>query len=209
MPYPEIEIEDDPTPLVLALRAELAQRLADADFAAVTGALRGTAAVRTSSSPEAATIELGDAIAVRHGADGAQVTATLDARGRWDGAAIDGGERHAELAGWLRDLTAPVERSWRDAAASFWSELESSPGAPGALLIVNLDTGEEERFGDDRRAYEIRARTEPLVALLEGRAALIEEAFERRIYIRGSFPEISVLSGAGSRVRLSRPVSDA
>ena len=54
----------------------------------------------------------------------------------------------------------------------------------------------------DGRAYEIHGRADDLVALLEGRTALIEEAFERRIFIRGSFPEISVLSAAAFDVRM-------
>ena len=53
MPGPRIEVEDDPTPLVLALRTELIERLADPEFAALTGELAGTAAVRVAQSPEA------------------------------------------------------------------------------------------------------------------------------------------------------------
>ena len=41
-------------------------------------------------------------------------------------------------------------------------------------------------------AYEIHGEPGPLIALLEGRTPLIDEAFARRIYIRGSFPDISV-----------------
>ena len=207
MPGPRIEIEDDPTPLVLALRAELEQRLEDPEFATLTGSLRGSVALRAGAGPEAATIELGDPITIRHGSDRAQAVATLDSRQRWDGAAIEGEDGHSELARWLRELAAPPQGSWREAAARFWTELEPAPGAPAALLVVNLETAERERFGDGERAYEIHGRSEDLLALLEGRSSLIEEAFERRIYIRGRFPEISVLAGAASRVRLTnRPI---
>lgn len=209
MPGPRIEVEDDPTPLVLALRTELIERLTDPEFAALTGELAGTAAVRVAESPEAVRFSFGDLLTVRHGAGGAEATATIGGRGRWDGLAIAGEAEHPELARWLRALTAPPERPWRVAAARFWERLEGWPGAPSALLVVNLESDERERFGNGSRAYEIHARPEPLVAVLEGRAPLIAAAFEREIYIRGSFAEISVLSGAALRVRLGAGAGDA
>ena len=203
MPGPPIAIEDDPTPLVRALAGELERRLEDPEFASLTAGLTGTAALRAGETPEAVTLDLGeDAIALRHGAGGADATATLDGSGRWDGGPIAGEGERPELAAWLRSLASPAETPWREAAARFWAELEDSPGAPGALLVVELDGGESQRFGDGEPAYEIRAPERSLVALLEGRAALIDEAFERRAFIHGSFPEISVLAGAGARVRM-------
>ena len=199
---PRIEVEDDPTPLVLALRAELGERLRDPEFAALTRELDGIAAVRVESTPEAATFELADPVAISHGADGAQATAVLTTLGRWDGGAIAGEHEHPGLARWLRMLTDPPERDWRTAAARFWDQLRGRPGAPGALLLVNLDSGERERLGDGPDAYEIHAPTERLVALLEGRAPLLDEAAGGEIHIRGSFAQISVLTGAALRVRL-------
>jgi hypothetical protein len=212
MPGPPIVVEDDPTPLVRAMAAELERRLGDPAFAERTGGLTGVAAVRAAGTPEAASFELADgAISLRHGAAGAAATVTLGAAGRWDGEPIAAEDEHPELAAWLRALTAPPETPWREAAARFWAELEGRPGAPGSLLVAELDSGESERFGEGEPAYEIRAPEPTLVALLEGRAALITEAFERRAYIRGSFPAISVLSGASARVRMNatRPSGDA
>lgn len=214
MPSSEIEIEiaveDDPTPLVRAIHRDLADRLTDPDFRALTRGLRGTVAVQVAASPEAATLELDGMIEVCHGAgDRAQVTATVDRRGRPNGRPIEGEGEHPELAAWLGELIAAEPVGWQQAAARFWAALEPLPGAPEALLVVNLEADERERFGSGARAYEIRGRTEPLLALLEGRSALIEEAFERRIFIDGSFAEISVLTGAGFRVRMAGYGNDA
>jgi hypothetical protein len=210
MPGPPIAIEDDPTPLVRALAAELERRLSDDEFASLTKGLTGAPALRAASTPEAATFELGeDAIAIRPGTAGAHATATLDATGRWDGGPIAGESEHPELAAWLRSLASPPETPWREAGARFWEELGHSPGAPGSLVVVELDGDETERFGDGEPTYEIRAPEGTLVALLEGRAALIDEAFARRAFIHGSFREISVLEGASARVRMGAGGGDA
>jgi hypothetical protein len=172
--------------------------------------LTGVAAVRAAATPEAATFDLtDDGIAVRHGADGADVTATLGPAGRWNGDEIAGETEHPELAAWLRDVAAPPQTPWRDAGARFWDELRGRPGAPATLVLVELDGGESLRLGDGAPAYEIHAPEATLVALLEGRAGLIEEAFERRAYIRGGFPDISVLAGAAARVRMEAAGTDA
>jgi hypothetical protein len=203
MPGPPIVVEDDPTPLVRAMAADLERRLGDPEFAGLTEGLTGIAAVRAAGTPEAATFELGaEAIALRHGAAGAEATATLGPAGRWDGEPVAGEEEHPALASWLRALAAPPETPWREAAAAFWAQLEGRPGAPGRLVIAELASGESEEFGAGEPAYEIRAPEATLVALLEGRAAVIAEAFDRRAYIRGSFPAISVLAGAAARVRM-------
>ena len=81
-------------------------------------------------------------------------------------------------------------------------------GAPEGLLVVNLDTGDERRFGAEGGAYEIHGPTAGLVAVLTGRARLIDAAYEGIVFIRGSFPELSVLTGAGFAVRYGRDAGD-
>ncbi len=198
-----IAVEDDPTPLVRALREDLKQRLTDPGFASLTRELRGVAAARVGATPEAATIALDGTIALTHGIDErATLIATLDSGGRLAEDPIQGADEEPALAAWLRDALAPPPAAWDRAAARFWAALESLPGAPRGLLVVNLDTGEREQFGSVERPYELHGSTAALLALLEGRSELIEQAFERGIFIRGSFPEISLLAGAGFRVRM-------
>jgi len=207
MPDPDeitVTTEDDPTPLVLAIRTDLARRLADPEFAALTGELRGTVSIRASATPEAATATIGDGtVGLTHGLSAeAKVVATVDGAGRQAEISAPATEpENAGLVAWAGALLAPASQ-WTEAAERFWTALEPLPGAPAALLVVNLESGDRRRFGSDGRAYEIHGSGDGLVALLEGRTSLIEEAFERRIFIRGSFPEISVLSAAAFDVRM-------
>jgi len=209
MPGPQIATEDDPTPLVLALAADLTRRRRDPAFDDLTAATRGKAGVRVGPGPEAATIDLDGGPAVRRGLVGAQVVATLSPCHRWDEDEIWGAHDHPELARWVSELTSPPPRDWREAARRLWAELESTPGAPPALAVVELDSGEREHCGDGGRAYEIRGRKEALLDLLEGRSALMEEASAGSIQIRGTFPEISVITGACWRARVDRGSGDA
>ena len=75
------------------------------------------------------------------------------------------------------------------------------PGAPPALLVAD-DAGQSRRFGaEDGDAYEIQGSPEALVRVLTGRLPLLDAAHGGEVAIRGSFPAISVLTGAGFRVR--------
>ena len=84
---------------------------------------------------------------------------------------------------------------WGEAADRYWSVLSAMPGAPSALRLVELGGGEERALGEGR-AYEIHGSPEALLEVLSGRAPLIDAAFEGRVFIRGTFSELSVLTGA-------------
>ena len=84
---------------------------------------------------------------------------------------------------------------WHEAADRYWSVLSEMPGAPRALRVVDLESGEERALGDGR-AYEIHGSREALLEVLSGRAPLIDAAFEGTVFIRGTFAELSVLTGA-------------
>jgi hypothetical protein len=199
----QLSIEDDPTPMVLSIRTDLARCLADPGYAELTATIRGTATIReAATSPEAVTATIADrSVILAHGAvDGVQVIATLDGPGGRATLSADAKANHPELAAWVTQLLAP-STDWAGAAERFWAALEPLPGAPAALLVVDLDSGEHLRFGPEGRAYEMRGRAADLTAVLEGRRELIAEAFERRLFIRGSFPEISVLAAAALEVR--------
>ncbi len=191
-----ISVEDDPTPLVLGLAADLRGLLGEPDFAQRSAELEGTAAIRAATG-ETATVRVGDdAVSIAHGYDEhADVRAIEDAE-------IEGAPDHPDLAQWVRELLDPSGADWRGTAQRFWSVLERMPGSPAALLVVNLADGEEQRFGSpDGRAYEVHGEAEDLVAVLSGRLPLLDAAFEGRACLRGTFAEISVLTGAGHAIR--------
>jgi len=193
--------------MVLSIRSDLVRQLADPGYAELTAAIRGRATIREAATPEAVTATIADAhVTLTHGAaEGVQVVATLGPAGRRPLLSADAKANYPELSDWLTRLLS-VSDDWAGAAERFWEALEPLSGAPPGLLVAELDSGEERRFGEAERAYELHGRAEDLTALLEGRRELIAEAFERRIFIRGTFPEISVLAAAALKVRTGGPV---
>jgi hypothetical protein len=198
-----LQVEADPPPVVRAFANDLAARLRDPAFADETRRVRGTVSLQDASTPQAATIRLGDrGVTLAHGfAETAELRAEVDLRGTAE-PELEGAGEHPELAQWLHSLLSAQPPEWPRAAERFWSVLSPMPGAPGALRVVDLKTGDEHRFGSERgRAYELHGPTDDLVDVLTGRVPVVDAAFAGRIFVRGSFPELSVLSGAGHRVR--------
>ena len=199
----EVRVEENPPPVVAALRNDLAARLEDDAFAEKTRRVRGVVSLRDANTPQAATITIGDhGVELRHGFEsGAEVRADLDLRGA-GGAEIEGADEHPELAGWLRALLDAPAPEWPQAAARFWETLSSMAGAPDALRVVELESGEERWFGSRHGpAYEIHGPAEGLVEVFSGRLPVVDAAFAGKVLLRGTFPQLSVLTGAGFRVR--------
>jgi hypothetical protein len=198
-----LTIEDDPPPVVRALASDLAARLEDPAFAEATARVRGAVSLRDSSTPQSATIRIDDdGVAVSHGlAETAELHATVDLPGIGE-PRLEGADHYPVLAQWVKALLSAPLPEWPEGAARFWSVLTRMPGAPAALRVVDLETGNDRRYGSpDARAYEVHGRPEDLAAVFCGRDPLVDAAFDGRIFLRGSFPELSVLSGAGFRVR--------
>lgn len=198
-----VRIQDDAPPIVRAMRGDLARRLEDPAFAERTRRVRGIASVSDLNTPQAVTFRVAeDGVMLAHGAgDEARVRVTVDLRGVGE-PQLDGAEDEPELAQWLRDLLGAPAPELDDAAATLWAAMASMPGAPAALLVVDLETGDELRFGAEiGRAYELHGTTGALAAVLTGRVPPVDAAFEGGIFVRGSFAELSVLTGAGFRVR--------
>jgi hypothetical protein len=197
---PQVSLEEDAPPLTRGLARDLRRRLEDPDFAALTGACRGVAVVRSAATPQAVTFRLADgAVAVTHGAaSDADVTLTVELDDAQAEPEIEAGEAHSELRDWLLRLLDAPHPPWPEAAERFWATASKLPGAPAGLRIVDLDSGEERRFGENgSRAYEIHGSAELLVRVLTAQELLIEAAHRGRVFVLGSMPELSVLTGAG------------
>jgi hypothetical protein len=200
-------VEDEPTPIVAALANDLDACLGSDDFAEATGRLRGVVGVSARGTPQSVTVRLdGDGVALAHGLEpGADVLAVL--AGDEAGAEVEG--RDAELVAWTERLLAPPLPAWSEAAARFWATLEPMPGAPPGLVVVNLDHDETLEFGAEAGAYELRGPTDGLVAVLTGRLPPLDGAYAGEVFIRGTFPQLSVLTGAGFVIRYGRGAGDA
>jgi hypothetical protein len=202
-----VSLEEDPTPMAAALANDLERCLEDPEFAAATERLRGLACVRDADTPQAVTVRIAaEQVSLAHGlAEGAHATAILGS----PAGAIEGRGEHPDLAAWLERLLDPPEPPWEEAAERFWSVLANKPGAPDGLRVVNLDTGEERGFGaEDGSTYEIHGSARGLTEVLTGRARLIEAAYEGSVFVHGSFPQLSVLTGAGFELRYGRGSAD-
>jgi hypothetical protein len=201
-----VSVPRDAPPMLRAIAADLRARLEDSAFAEQAQRLEdATVSVGAADTPQAVTLRIGDrAISLAHGAaEGADVSATVEGDGGLStGPALRGADEHPELAEWLRGLLDPPAPPWPRAAERFWSVLSEMSGAPPALLVVNLDDGERQRYGAEHgRAYEIHGHTDGLLGVLTGRVSLLEAAYGGTVYVRGSFPEVSVLTGAGFAIR--------
>ncbi len=203
-----VSVEDDAPPFVRAVAADLLEALTDPGFATATRAVSGTASIRSAVTPEAAAVIVDDGrieIAAGPGAERPGVTATIDQPGS-PGAAIEG---DGDLAEWTARLLDPPLPSWESAAERFWEVLSSRPGGPDGLLVVELDEGGQRRFGrEGGRTCELHGAAPGLVRMLTGRASAIEAAFEGEIHLRGTFPDLSTLSGAGYAIRYGHGMPD-
>lgn len=207
-----LSIEDDAPPAVRAIARDLAACLADPSFADATWRVRGMVRVRSASTPEAVTLRIADGtVSIYHGADDdAEVTATAELSGTGNARPrIEGSGERPELAEWVSRVIVPPTRPWPEAAERFWAVLSRMPGAPEALLVVDIEADAERRFGSEgARACEIHGAPDGLVSVFTGRTSLMEAAFEGTVYMRGRFSDLSVLSGAGFEIRYGGQASD-
>jgi hypothetical protein len=143
------------------------------------------------------------AVALAHGLDGAaDVTATAPLADASAKPVIEGGDRHPELAEWARHLLAPPPPPLERAAERFWTELSRLQRSPRALVVVDVENGVRHRYGPYHSpACELHGAPDDLLAVLTGRSSAMEAAYDGTVRVRCSFPDLSVLSGAGFRIR--------
>src|SRR5262245_3651947 len=208
-----ISVEDDAPPAVRAIANELAAGRDDPAFSEGTERTRGIVCLRDALTPQAVTVRIADGeIAVSRGEP---VDADLTATVHFEDLAgsepeLAGAAEHEQLARWASSLVAEHPATWRDAAERFWTALREMPGAPAALVIVDLEAGDGHRFGSrEGHAYEIRGRPRALRDVFVGRVPLLDAAFDGRVFVRGSFRELSLLTGACFAVRYGGVVPDA
>lgn len=198
-------METDPTPMARAIGNDLTRPLADPGAGAAPPVAAATVSLRARHSQQSVILRLApDQISVAHGLCAeADLTAMIDLRtGELSELQGPASDRDPELVSWLRGALGAPDLAWTEAAERFWTALSVRPGAPPGLRVVNLDRGEERSFGAEiGNPYEIHGSTAALLEVLTGRTPLLEAVFERGVLIRGSFPQISVLTGAGFELR--------
>lgn len=196
-----VAIDDDATPIVRLIGRTLrdADRLGHAQD--VLSRASGTVAVRSHSTPQAATVTFSDgAVRVTGGVfapTDATVVVDLD-----DRLASTGSDGDPELADAMnRALQVPLPE-WRVAAARFWEITRGVPGVPDVLVAVAAgpDGREEARFGSGPSAYRIVGSPDALAGLFTGTDFLLT-ALERGLRVQGSMAQLSTMTAASWKAR--------
>ena len=216
----------DPRPITLVLANILRRSAADPELSSIMAELVGVLGLQSSTDPQCATIHFDKGtVVVANGLDpSADPVITTDFNAPTGPDAPRPGLRETlELArsAVRRPLFAqaaskllePPLPSWRAAAEPFWQTCCDRSAFPTSLRIVCTDDGAEggelllER-GDDRGSagrvdpVEIHANARVLARCFVGEAVLGEEAFAGQIALRGTFADLSILTGASLAMML-------
>ena len=122
-----IEVEDDPTPMVLILAATLRRASRTEKLAETLRSARGSVALRSTTDPQAATIRFADggARVERGAAADADVTIATDVNALADEhppkPKVTGAARHPKLALAIGKLLEPPIDPWPVEAERFWA----------------------------------------------------------------------------------------
>ncbi|MSW81744.1 MAG: hypothetical protein F2840_11410 [Actinobacteria bacterium] len=199
----KVTIEADATPLVYFVGTTLRKSAQISRGPEAIEPLKGPYAIETEDGIQSATLDFSDdRVHVSHGVAGdAKFTLTFDAAGpfAWsEGTGADANPTEVEA---LQRILNPPLMSWRDAAERFWRVNAGDPGFPSRLVVQCLDNNEELVFGSGEPVYRIAGSATELSRVLEGIDSISDSAYLNLINVQGSFAQLSVMVGAGWKVR--------
>ncbi|MFE1954656.1 hypothetical protein ACFW9D_29775 [Streptomyces sp. NPDC059524] len=195
-----IDVETDPTPLVLSLAKVLLESADLPEHRELFPGLSGAVALRSGIDAQAATLSFADGgVRVDHGvAPGLEAIPLVPYAEYLLTATPD------PLAEAVAALLNPPLPDWRDAAASFWSANEGSEGFPEELRVVCSTEEQEIRFGQGSEAgaaYEVHGPAEALAATFSGRGDSFLFALATGVTVVGGVGQLSAMCGAHWKVR--------
>ncbi|KXP00311.1 Uncharacterised protein (plasmid) [Tsukamurella tyrosinosolvens] len=196
-----VEIDDDAAPVVRLIGRTLRDAVRLDHAPDVLGRGVGTVAVRSHSTPQAATVTFSDGAVTVTGGVFAPTDATVvvDLASRFASAGVDG---DPELAGaMLRALQFPLP-DWRTAGARFWEATRAIRGVPDVLVAVATgpDGREEARFGAGATTYRMVGTPDALAGVFTG-ADFLFTALERGLGVQGSMAQLSAMTAASWKAR--------
>ncbi|MFG3551883.1 hypothetical protein [Streptomyces sp. NPDC047725] len=193
-----IEIEADPTPLVLSLARVLRESAAIPELRDLLSGLTGAVALKSGLDSQAATLAFADGgVHVHHGVDEGLEAIPLVPFSEYALAATPD-----SLASAVEELLNPPLPAWRDAASSFWAANQGSEGFPEGLRVVCRTEGQEARFGEDSgAAYEVHGPADALAAAFSGRGDSFLFAIASGVTVVGGVGQLSAMCGAHWKVR--------
>ncbi|WP_129977959.1 hypothetical protein [Rhodococcus sp. Q1] len=200
-PTSVIEVEADPTPMVLSVARTLRSSARNQDSAEQLANARGTVVLRDVQTPQAVTITFTETGArIAHGAiTGSTVELRVDASNGF--AVLGGGEDGVELSTITVALLSPSLPDWREAAVRFWDFTSSDPGMPDRLVLEDTDSGTRLTVGEGPVGYEIAGSATDLARILSGVDSLFDAVFGKKVTILGTFAQLSVMVGASWKVQ--------
>lgn len=195
-----ITIEDDATPLVHFVGTTLRKSSERALTEQVALPESGSYSVTTEDGIQSATLTFaGDEVHVVHGVDAeSNFTLSFDIDGpfAWSVDQADSADARA-----LRALLNPPLLEWKNAAQRFWDLNQGTPGFPDQLIVRCSESSEEITFGSEGATYVITGPALNLSRVFEGIDSIGDAAYMSRIKVEGSFAQLSVMVGAGWKVR--------
>ncbi len=197
-----IAVEDDATPVVRLIGRTLRDAAAGDEGDPLVG-LRGTVAVRSHDTPQAATVTItAAAIEVTSGVLLVEPDATVivDLNSRFSLIGEPAGD--AELAAALSRALRPPLPHWRDAVARFWAVTREIPGIPDVLIVeaTGPDDSEHGRFGEGTTTYGISGPADLLAGVFSGADDLLV-SLAAGVQVQGTLSQLSVMTAASWKVR--------
>jgi hypothetical protein len=205
-----VEVEDDPTPIVLIVAATLRRAEETPKLAAMMQKAKGNVALKSTVDPQAATIrfERGRIRVVRGVASDTHVTIATDVNRMSDEDApkpkVSGAATHLKLALTAGKVLEPPTGTWQQEAARFWSYASTHPGSPQGLRVVCLDDATEASFGNTPAEYEIHGTAHRLTAVFTGGTVFGEDLLAGKLYGVGSLKHTAELTGRSLAYMMGR-----
>ncbi|MGI5467147.1 hypothetical protein [Streptomyces sp. CA-132043] len=193
-----IEVEADPTPLVLSLARVLRESAEIPELRELLSGLNGAVALKSGLDSQAATLAFADDGAhVHHGVDAGLEAIPLVPFSEYALAATP-----SPLAAAVEQLLNPPLRAWRDAASSFWAVNQGSEGFPEGLRVVCSTEEQEVAFGaDSGAAYEVHGPADALAAAFSGRGDSFLFAIATGVTVVGGVGQLSAMCGGHWKVK--------
>ncbi|TCN53391.1 hypothetical protein EV641_10635 [Rhodococcus sp. SMB37] len=98
-------------------------------------------------------------------------------------------------------LNSPSPSDWKSAADGFWLRTAGAPGMPNELILECAQTQDRVVLGEGLPTYRIVADRDVLSRLCTGTVGFLEALDAGDIAVQGSFPQLSVMTGAFNTMR--------
>ncbi len=197
----QIRTEADPPPIVRIMATTLRRSARDSKLAATLQKMRGVAALKSATDPQAATMRFGRGIVTIERGVAADVDVVVEA----DLATmndpnppkpkVSGAARHPQFALALGKVLEPPKESWSDAARGYWEFAQGHPGMPTALEVVDTDSGERLVLGGGEPRVELHGSAHWLTVVLGGNSVLGEDILAGKVQFVGALQHLAVMTG--------------